>query len=488
MLTILTINLALAQKLLTTDLSYGNGFTLIQTGEVALIENYSKILHIFNTEKYSEYVKKLKFKIEPLKNEYLNHQITHIENQLYSIIPRHRQIRGLVNVLGTGLKWISGVMDDNDRIEIETKLNIITENNKNIIEQVNKQVTINEHFENQLTKLANLGNLQTLSIIQNKQLINETLTQIKKFELQYELDHIEKIIEQVRELLLASKLRTLNRDILTDQEINDFNITIDKLENIELDVALHDKNIIFVIRIPNMETETYKEIVIQPIPNKNKKQIVLDNKNYIVKQNTFYEKTNKKSDLKKIQDNCIQNIFNQNQMICNYEINTLTEVIEIGINVIVVINGNFDVNHTCNKFPLTLNGNYLIYIENCQIYLDKWYNKKNYQDTIIVPNPIRNITTNESITLEELHYKHIENIKIIKELKYHEKIQYVSITTVIIIIIIVLCIYTYIKIKGNKKTQVTVNLPIIPLENGQASSSGGVMDTQPIHTSKLPFA
>ena len=125
-----------------------------------------------------------------------------------------------------------------------------------------------------------------------------------------------------------------------------------------------------------MSLDTYKEIVIQPVPNKNNKQIIFNNKNYITKDNIIYEKTNKISDLKKKQDNCIRNMFNQNQMQCDYQTNTLTEIVEIGINVIVIINGNFNVNQTCNEFPFTLKGNYLVYIEDCKILLDKWYSKK----------------------------------------------------------------------------------------------------------------
>ena len=218
-------------------------------------------------------------------------------------------------------------MDDEDRKEIEEKLQVISTNNHNLIEQSNKQVSVNKHFDDKLSELTKLENRQTLSIMNHIVKVNETSRQQDKLQLRYELDHLEKIVEQVRELLLAARLRTLNRDILTDQEINDFNITLEKMENIELDVAMKDFNIIFIIKVPNMSLDTYKEIVIQPVPNKNNKQIILNNKNYITKDNIIYEKTNKISDLKKKQDNCIQNMFNQNQMQCDYRTNTLTEIV-----------------------------------------------------------------------------------------------------------------------------------------------------------------
>ena len=38
-----------AQRLDVTDLNKGNGYTIIQLGDVQLIENYTKIIHIFDT-------------------------------------------------------------------------------------------------------------------------------------------------------------------------------------------------------------------------------------------------------------------------------------------------------------------------------------------------------------------------------------------------------------------------------------------------------
>ena len=102
------INLVVAQKLMTTDLNQGNGFTIIETGEMSLIQNYSKILHIFKTDKYTTYLEELEMRTKLLNDEYLNHQLRHVRRQLSSIVPRHRQTRGLINILGTGLKYIYG--------------------------------------------------------------------------------------------------------------------------------------------------------------------------------------------------------------------------------------------------------------------------------------------------------------------------------------------------------------------------------------------
>lgn len=478
----------MSQKLMITDLNQGNGYTILQLGEIQLIQNYSKILHIFKIEEYLTYINKLESEIMKLNDAYLQHQIEHSKLQLLSIIPRYRVKRGLINLAGKGLKYLYGTMDDDDRKEIEEKLKINTINNHNLIEQSNKQIKINTHFDEQLKSLTDLQNQQTKLLAQNMYFINRTRTDSRKAYLRYEIEHLGKLVEQARELLLASKLRTLNRDILTDQEIIDFNITLYKLENIELDVATKESDIIFIIKVPNLTTETYKEIFIQPIPNKNGQEIMINANNYLTDGKNMYENTNKLSKLRKINDKCIQNIFRKDKMICNYHPNNSVNIIEIGSNVMVTTNVDIEIKQTCNQFPFTLKGHYLIYIENCKILLDKWYSKQLYQNTVIIPNPFRTIeiSNDTNLSLRQLEYKHINNTNIITELKTNQKIHNYTTYTILTIIIITICICLYIKNKKTvEQTAISVNLPSLPSEPGISSLSGGVITSS---TQRLPFA
>lgn len=482
----------LAQKLIITDLNEGNGYTVIQLGEKQLIQNYTKILHIFKPDQYLEYLDQLEKEILIIDDPYLKHQLKHTKTQLTSLIPKYRQKRGLINIFGTGLKYLYGTMDNDDREEIEEKLEILATNDHNLIEQSSKQIRINQHFDEQLNNLTILRNEQTKLISHQYVLLNQTMIEFQTVSLKYELDHLEKIIEQIRELLLAAKLNTLTRDILTDQEINDFNITITKLENIELKVATKKTDIIFIMAIPNFSQELYKELIIQPIPNKNGKQLLLNNHNYLTKNNEIYEVTNRVKDIKYIDNQCIKNILNKETMYCLYEENPKSEIIEIGINIIITININQNVTQTCNQFPTELKGNYLIYIENCKIQLDRWYDKKLYQETIIIPNPIRKIEmlNNTDISLKELHYNHIQNTKMINELTYKQKTQnYVTYIMVIIllIIIIVLIIYLHFKCSKDKHTQISVNVPQVSAGTEVQSKSGGVMTSTTEGNRRLPF-
>lgn len=100
---LMIISLAQAQKLVVNDLNRGNGYTIIQIGEKQLIDNYTKILHIFNTTKYKNYVDDLKLEASQYDNTFINHQLEHITNQLKGLkISHKRHKRGFINILGKG--------------------------------------------------------------------------------------------------------------------------------------------------------------------------------------------------------------------------------------------------------------------------------------------------------------------------------------------------------------------------------------------------
>lgn len=483
-----------AQKLEVVDLNEGNGYAIIQLGERMLINNYIKILHIFNTTKYATYLNELQEEVSHLDDLYLTHQIEHINSRLKTIIPHHsRNKRGLINVLGTGLKYLYGTMDNNDREEIEGKLQTLEANEHNIITQSNNQIQINTQFDNQLANLTKLYNNQTKLLIKSvssiKSLKDSTARTDRTYRLRYQIDHMSRLLDKVRDLILTSKLSILTRDILSDEEIKLYNITLEKMREIKMQLATYKNNIVFILKIPQYNPEIFQEIYIQPIPNKKKMQIEIAEKLYITKNNIMYYDVNETPNLKEIHDNCISNIFTYKLMKCHYIKNTKMEIIEVGLNIIVAINTNQEVNHTCNKYPLKLSGNHLLTVENCKVKLDKWYDKRMYQNSLIIPNPNRNIQmineTNDSI--EELQYNHVKNTEFILELKFKQKITNYTVSILIVVIIIIVALYIYLKYRSkSNKVNVAVNMPfpLAPLDHGQESSSGGVIT----HCSpKLPF-
>uniref|UniRef100_A0A0K8VGH0 Uncharacterized protein n=1 Tax=Bactrocera latifrons TaxID=174628 RepID=A0A0K8VGH0_BACLA len=112
-------------------------------------------------------------------------------------------------------------------------------------------------------------------------------------------------------------------------------------------------------------------------------------------------------------------------MNCKYKYNDQSKVIEMDTNHIYVINAkNKTIYHNCNSNNFTINGNYLIRFENCNIQIDNLFYRHRKPLTMkLLPNPVKviNITITKNLSMEETHFQNIKNIQEIKELRYEAK-------------------------------------------------------------------
>ena len=97
-----------------------------------------------------------------------------------------------------------------------------------------------------------------------------------------------------------------------------------------------------------------------------------------------------KKELKVYKDGCVENLF-KNKMHCNYRINNQSNVNEMNTNhVYVIIARNQTIYHNCSSNNFTINGNYLIRFEDCNIEIDKVaYKHRNPLTIQILPNSIK---------------------------------------------------------------------------------------------------
>lgn len=103
--------------------------------------------------------------------------------------------------------------------------------------------------------------------------LNELHSEIKSFivisEIKDNIYTVNHQIEIIHDIILASRLEILSKNILTIEEIKKNNITIEMYPFIK-SCILHDKNeLIIVISIPEFTKEKYMKINIEKIPNKN---------------------------------------------------------------------------------------------------------------------------------------------------------------------------------------------------------------------------
>lgn len=114
-------------------------------------------------------------KILNLENhrDFFSKRITTTKNKIKTLLP-YRRKRGLWNSAGTGFNWIFGTMDSEDRQDIESHLNVIDQNNHNLINNLNQQISINENFNKTFMQIKTIIETDRTKILEKLNKLNST--------------------------------------------------------------------------------------------------------------------------------------------------------------------------------------------------------------------------------------------------------------------------------------------------------------------------
>ena len=513
-LTILT-KIVFQQNIEIQNINDNNGYVTIKLDDLRLINSYTKILHVVNITEYQytrdkiyKNIKIIKRKaklMKPMLNTLL-HNFNQLNQTIENLVPHSRHKRSLFDILGTSLKYIAGTMDANDEKEINEKLENLSRDNKNLIEESNKQIILNNQLINQIKNLTSYINHQQFNIsgyletfYQNYETnfikIEEKLLYIQYiYQINYDISLLKSHLEDIEQIILTSKLGILSRNILTEEEYK-FITDIETLKDIKIIVAYKLNQIIIIILIPQYSENKFSKVLIEPIPDKNNKSIFLDNYTVIIDNNNsiYSSKINENliKNLVPIEDKCINNIFKFKNAKCNKQLFKNPQIIEILPGVVITKNlHKINLIQNCNNYQdLYLVGTNIIKFDNCQINLNKTIYDNKYtkiNDNIILPHFITDIVEDKlvhNIKFEEIHLNEINNNrKLIIESKDQYKKEIIvnySFKTIIVILILIIVILYILKIKIKTKNK---NISSEPQSRG-----GGVISNNDIELNSNIF-
>lgn len=461
----------LCQKLEIQDFNNNNGFVTIKIGEVDIIRKYTKVLHVINITEYENAKEHIKENIKiiqggnVLPNPMLNtisHNFKILENKITNLKPHLRQKRGLLNAVGTGLKYLVGTMDSNDEIEIRNKLEALSDNSKKLIVENNKQVIFNNHISEQITNITkHIRNQQEAIKLfldkfnsQSQNTIIELEHEInyvqQMYQINYDINLLKDHLENIEEIILTSKLGILSRNILTEQEmliVKD----ITNFRDIKIVVAFQSNQIIIILFIPEHSEIPYSRILIEPIPNKENKTLHIKKHVYLMDQFDKIYNENVKDSLKRnlieVNDKCITGIMSFQETKCVLEKFYGEEIKEIISGIVITKNiKKSRIIHNCNNYNVTVEGTNIIRFKNCRISIKGELFENTIleaQDHIILPHFTTRIIANRTINtieFEDFHEYTIKNNR--KQLEFmaienkNNNIINWSINTIIIVIIL----------------------------------------------------
>lgn len=284
LLILISTKVTLGQKIELTEIPAGNGFILLRTDNLEIINNYTNIIHPINISEYSQALNLIRnndnfqfFSYDSI----IIHLIDEIENKIYEFRPQERKKRGLINLHGKFLKWIGGTMDDDDRTEIESKFNVVDKNLNILANAINNQTKINLSFEDEMNKIITIVNKQNSIISANmkkmelfRNNLQKSIELFKAKELIKEnLRFLLSKLEKLEDIILNCRLGTLSHNILAKKEIRTFKLNIKHLKHIKSAVAQLNETLLIFIQIPIFSEENYFKTIIVPIPTKNKLEL-----------------------------------------------------------------------------------------------------------------------------------------------------------------------------------------------------------------------
>lgn len=464
-------------------LTNNHGYLPLEQGSVRTIDNYRKILHIVNITNYESTLELISTNIDELSSNMLTTKpiIQSIRNSLfllkakiYSIIPHHRQTRGLINVLGKGLKFVTGTMDDDDEILINSTLHSLTNVTNYNSNKINSLVEINNLLAYQISNITNHINYGQSTIeqyinkfkdnIQNR--IGNLEDEVSFLEHVYQIDSdislLHSHIDDIGQVIFTSKLGLVPAKLLTEQElsvIEDFE-TYDKIKVV---TAVFENSIIITLFVPIFSPNILKNILFEPIPNSENKSLSLVDKNILIgKNNRAYKshiQDNLSKNLEPIYDKCITDIIRNNEANCKLTYFSDIKIKEISQGTLLFSNFNDKIISNCklNSLNKNLNGTFLITFENCEISIgENTYvnNVFKVEDQIIVRHLMTKIKENQTIAdlnLEKLYIKQLnyEN-SVTKISKQNTMSNIVSNCNTIVIILIIIIIIIYVKPRGQR--------------------------------------
>lgn len=263
--------------------------------------DFNKILEIQSNSKY-------KYLFTNYKNQ-VAYQIQLIKTKFLSVYPfeQKRSKRGLINALGSVIKFISGNLDHNDAVRYDNAIKELSENQDKIVNSYNKQISLNYDLINSFN--------ETYSLIKhNENVIIEKIKESLKTVNQIEFDFnnylkLRDIIDQVANSLNSlihflsdlenaitfAKLNTLHHSILKLHEIQ---IIIKRLltlyENNQLIFYEHNDlyhyynlikvksyysnaRLVFVLEIPIVNPNLFNYYHLYSIPTSNLTTLIPNN-------------------------------------------------------------------------------------------------------------------------------------------------------------------------------------------------------------------
>ncbi|XP_049291668.1 uncharacterized protein LOC125768285 [Anopheles funestus] len=446
----------------------------IQTGTLKIIHPINLTNIENNIKKFETIAKKINKNL-PI-SDLITERVEEIKNRLDQIVPRETKRIKRWDALGTTWKWLAGSPDAVD-------LRIINRTLNDLINENNAQINVNNIIN---TKIAELT--ITINALIDKHTTKDKLLlqEIDAITLLIYMDTTQRILEDIEDAILKTRVQLINSKLLTINEILAIETIItnqgirtsspeESMNYAIPKIAVNKKMLLYILEIPKVE-DVCTIFQIESLTFKN--LTIINTPKYIVKKGSEMFETLKPFDkvqlgeyLKPFRDTCLTSMIEGRESNCNAIEDYSTSINLISINKILINNAkNAEVKSNCGPHDRILSGNFILTFNNCTVIINN--HTFTFQETINgvkeMQGALPNLKLKLNVIMKEpninkIHNNTITNRKYLEhiELKQfsHLKITFsifggMSITIAILMIVIIV----YIKTK--KYTNITIESAI----------------------------
>lgn len=421
------------------NLNENNGYITLKTGQRRIIHDLRKSIHIINITEFESNTNNIRNTISVLGNlttesdpSFLSmiHNFNILQSKLNGLKPHIRHKRGLINVIGKGLKIITGTMDSDDETLITKEIENLSNINHRLVTEANSQISINTQISEQIKNISRHINnqqkliTQELSTYTNKlgqETINlkndlEIFRQI--FQVNYDITLLRNHIDDIEQIILSSRLNILSRNILSEEEIELIS-DIEAFKDIRVTVACYGIDIVIIVFIPIYSNKIFYNLIIEPIPTIENKTLSLEENTYLMDENKLLYskivKDNLKRNLIKIENGCLNKIVKSENATCKMEKCNSEIIKEISPGLLIIKNNQkTSITQNCNNENLKLFRNSLIKFENCKLLIENNTYTNAFikiKDHVLFPHYALKIVERKKENPIDLKELHLNNIK-----------------------------------------------------------------------------
>lgn len=254
-------------------------------------------------------------------HEHVGYQLKITNEKIRSFYPIKRSKRGLINPLGSVIKYITGNLDYEDGNEIYKSLSELQNSQNKVITKFNKHISITKNLMYNINKTMSQI-IQNQNSLENK--TNELIYYVNQAEFEYyhyievyeildqiklNVDSILHFLTNVENAVSFASMNVLHRSIVSLSELKEIYGEMYKIHSHEQLLFSNEKNvykyydvietkvymikdkIIFSLDLPLVHSDTFDHYHLYSIPNKNR-SIIIPPSTYLSLSSNQYQYTN----------------------------------------------------------------------------------------------------------------------------------------------------------------------------------------------------